>query len=154
MSTSNIPIRMFFLCKPSYIFLIRQSYNFWFYFLFVTVFILTIAHFSMLNAIFFYPMRIVIVRVIFSDAFKFLLTVWCRPCNFGVWLLLFTPLELFSSPLADGLSLEFQWLHVVLKFPGLYSVFWLFSIMLLFGWSPIVRQNIIFLLHEIFSYHC
>ena len=28
----------------------------------------------------------------------------------------------------------------LLKSPGLFSVFWLSSIMLLFGWSPLVRQ--------------
>ena len=28
----------------------------------------------------------------------------------------------------------------LLKFPGLFSVFWPFSIMLLFGWSPLGRQ--------------
>ena len=91
-------------------------------------------------------------------------------------LLLFTPLEFFTSVLADGFSLEFEWQQVLLslllllllllllfrvfhisiswwsstgvwvtasllKSPGLFSVFWPFNIMLLFGWSPLGRQH-------------
>ena len=45
--------------------------------------------------------------------------------------------EFFTSVLADGLSLEFVTASVP-KSPGLFSVFWLISVMLLFGWSPLV----------------
>ena len=37
--------------------------------------------------------------------------------------------EFFTSVLADGLSLEFEWQANLLKPPGLVSGFWLFSIM-------------------------
>ena len=49
-------------------------------------------------------------------------------------------LELFTSALADGF---FKWVWVtasLLKSPGLFLVFWPFSTMLSFGWSPLVRQ--------------
>ena len=52
-------------------------------------------------------------------------------------------LELFTSALADGFSLESEWEQVsssLLKSPGLFSVFWPFSIMLSFRWSLDVRQ--------------
>ena len=55
-------------------------------------------------------------------------------------LLLFTPLEFFISALADGFFTG-VWVTVsLLKSPGLFSVFWPFSIMLSFGWSSLVRQ--------------
>ena len=53
---------------------------------------------------------------------------------------LLSPLEFFTSVLADGLSLEFEWQQVSCKFPRLFSVFWSFPIMLSFGWSPLGRQ--------------
>ena len=46
----------------------------------------------------------------------------------------------FTSVLSDGLSLEFWVKASLLKSPGLFSVFWPFSTMLLFGWSPYVLQ--------------
>ena len=52
-------------------------------------------------------------------------------------------LELFTSAIADGFSLESEWQQVsssLLKSPGLFLVFWQFSTMLSFGWSPLVRQ--------------
>ena len=48
-------------------------------------------------------------------------------------------LEFFTSGLSDGLSLEFEW-QQVLKSAGLFSVFWTLSIMLYFGWSPLICQ--------------
>ena len=54
-------------------------------------------------------------------------------------LLLFTPLEFFTSLLGDGISLEFVWQQVsasLLKSPGLFSVFWPFSVMLSVSTRP------------------
>ena len=48
-------------------------------------------------------------------------------------------LELFTSALDHGLSLESEWLQVSSS-PGLFLVFWPFSTMQSFGWSPLVRQ--------------
>ena len=49
----------------------------------------------------------------------------------GFIIIIIHSLELFTSASADGFSLESS---------GLFSVFWPFSIMLSFGWSPLVHQ--------------
>ena len=47
----------------------------------------------------------------------------------------FTLLGVFTPTLADGFLLEFEWQQVS---SSLFSVFWPISIMLSFGWSPLV----------------
>ena len=49
-------------------------------------------------------------------------------------------LEFFSSALADDISLGFKREQVSSCLQDSSSVFWPFSIMKLFGWSPLVRQ--------------
>ena len=46
-------------------------------------------------------------------------------------------LEFFTSALADGFFTGDWVIASPLKSPGLFSVFWPFSIKLLFGWSPL-----------------
>ena len=88
---------------------------------------------------------------------------WLRHCdwlsivvliyNFQIWnkkeyiiiiiiiIIIIPSLEIFTSTLADGSSLESEWQQVsssFLKSPRLFLVFWPFSTMLSFGWSPLV----------------
>ena len=76
----------------------------------------------------------------FSYSFSFILYSQ-QFCKFSLFLLLvflFTLRQFFTSVLADGFSLKFEWQKSLLNSPGLFSVFWPFSIMLSFGWSPLV----------------
>ena len=41
----------------------------------------------------------------------------------------------------------------LLKYPGLFSVLWPFSIMLLFGWCPLVKVEVLILLFTFFQFY-
>ena len=63
-------------------------------------------------------------------------SLW-RIIDFGFYLLLIRVFHISVS----WWSFTGDWVTAsLLKFPGLFSVFWPFSIMLLFGWSPLGRQ--------------
>ena len=51
-----------------------------------------------------------------------------------------TPWEIFASVLADGFSLGFEWQQVSSSLQDSSQIFWPFSIMLSFFWSPLVLQ--------------
>ena len=102
------------------------------------------------------------VRLILQDRFWFVHIPFIRMVNFkfaslqrllNMWLIVsylllyhyhyyyyYYPVEIFSSALADGFFTGVWVTTSLLKSPGLFSVFWQFSIMLLFWWSPLVRQ--------------
>ena len=52
----------------------------------------------------------------------------CTTCSLLLLSSLFTPLEFFTSALADGFSLEFLVIASFLKSPGFFPVFWPFSV--------------------------
>ena len=70
-----------------------------------------------------------------------LVTVPNAPITIGIIIIIFIPLEFFTSVLADSFTQEFFLVTAsLLKSPGLVSGFWLFLAMLSFGKSLLVRQ--------------
>ena len=102
-------------------------------------FITSMVHFSMQNSI---PISLLyILTAIISNSFSFLANRLMSTLHIRWLVLLLLLLIRVFHISVSWWSFTGDWVTAsLLKSPGLFSVFWPFSIMLLFGWSPLSRQ--------------
>ena len=87
----------------------------------------------MFHSFFQFPSKVEVFILVFHLQFFFVVSRDSKVHNFSRSLLLFLLIRVFHIT-GDWVTAS------LLKSPGLFSVFWPFSIMLLFGWSSLGRQ--------------